>query len=249
KFIDECKIICHQITWLFFGFCILSQIFFATTPLFGHGRKLPVEIWLPFDAKLKMPTYVGSYIFVTIGVGNGAGSNGVIDPLIAGLACYGATQLRILQDNLQHLDEYVNAEISNQGFSEAKNVVETKYLKDKVLYKKITHCIEHHNAIFNFIQNYENVYSSVVFTQFAASILVICLCCWQLIMSNNVTTAIYMSNWYDYDINSKKALMVLMERSQTPMIVTAGKILDLSLVTFTTILRRAYSLLAVLKNY
>ncbi|RZC33174.1 7tm 6 domain containing protein [Asbolus verrucosus] len=196
KLINECKKICHQITWLFFGFCILSLILFATIPLFGHGRKFPIEIWLPFNAKLKVSTYVGSYIFITLesvlGIGNGAASNGVIDPLIAGLACFGATQLRILQNNLQHLDKYVNEKIATQ--------------------------VEPFTFKFFF-------------------------------MSNSITTAIYMSNWYEYDINSKKALIVLMERSQKPMIVTAGKILDLSLVTFTTILRRAYSLLAVLKNY
>ena len=44
-----------------------------------------------------------------------------------------------------------------------------------------------------------------------------------------------MGQWYDYDMKSKKALIVLMERSKDPMIVTAGKILELSLVTFATV--------------
>ncbi|XP_064212339.1 odorant receptor 94b-like [Tribolium castaneum] len=54
--------------------------------------------------------------------------------------------------------------------------------------------------------------------------------------SNSLTNAIYMGRWYEYDIKSKKALIVIMERSKKPMIVTAGKILDLSLVTFTTVI-------------
>lgn len=44
-----------------------------------------------------------------------------------------------------------------------------------------------------------------------------------------------MSNWYNYDIKSRKALILLMERSKRPTVVTAGKILDLSLETFTTV--------------
>jgi hypothetical protein len=44
-----------------------------------------------------------------------------------------------------------------------------------------------------------------------------------------------MGEWYKYDVASRKALIILMERSKKPMIVTAGKILDLSLVTFTTV--------------
>ncbi|KAJ8943459.1 hypothetical protein NQ314_009741 [Rhamnusium bicolor] len=51
--------------------------------------------------------------------------------------------------------------------------------------------------------------------------------------SNTVTTAIYMSEWYNFDQKSKKALIILMERAKRPMMVTAGKLLDLSLATFT----------------
>jgi hypothetical protein len=45
-----------------------------------------------------------------------------------------------------------------------------------------------------------------------------------------------MSNWYNFDEKSKKALIILMERSKNPILVTAGKILDLSLETFATVI-------------
>ncbi|XP_068909659.1 odorant receptor Or1-like [Tenebrio molitor] len=139
-------------------------------------------------------------------------------------------------------------------------------------------------VIGNFVRNYEGCFSLVVFSQFVGSVIVICVSCLQLTMteplsfnffamvmylipmlgeiylycyygttlyeeSNTVTDAIYMGKWYNYDMTCKKALIVLMERSKRPMVVTAGKILDLSLISFTTILRRSYSLLAVLNNY
>jgi hypothetical protein len=50
-----------------------------------------------------------------------------------------------------------------------------------------------------------------------------------------LTNAAYMSEWYEYDIKSKRTLIILMERCQRPMIVTSGKILDLSLITFTKV--------------
>nr|XP_015839871.1 PREDICTED: odorant receptor 85b-like [Tribolium castaneum] len=65
---------------------------------------------------------------------------------------------------------------------------------------------------------------------------------------DKITTSVYMGKWYKYDVKSRKALILLMERSKKPTIVSAGKILDLSVETFTTILRRSYSLLALLKN-
>nr|QUP79576.1 odorant receptor 16 [Monochamus saltuarius] len=58
-----------------------------------------------------------------------------------------------------------------------------------------------------------------------------------------------MSDWYNYDEKSKKALLTLMERAKRPMTVTAGKLMEFDLQTFTTVIRRSYSLLAVLKNY
>jgi hypothetical protein len=45
-----------------------------------------------------------------------------------------------------------------------------------------------------------------------------------------------MGNWYEYDLSSRKALLILMERSKRPVVITAGKILNLSLETFTTVI-------------
>jgi hypothetical protein len=53
-----------------------------------------------------------------------------------------------------------------------------------------------------------------------------------------------MGQWYNYDLKSQKALITLMERSKTPMLITAGKILPLSLETFTMVIiveRLSYS--------
>lgn len=44
-----------------------------------------------------------------------------------------------------------------------------------------------------------------------------------------------MGTWYDYDIKSKKALIILMERSKRPITLSAGKILEMSLDTFTMV--------------
>ncbi|RZC40711.1 7tm 6 domain containing protein [Asbolus verrucosus] len=54
--------------------------------------------------------------------------------------------------------------------------------------------------------------------------------------SNLLITSVYMGNWYEYDIKSKKALIIFMESSKRPMIAVAGKLFELSLGTFVTIL-------------
>jgi hypothetical protein len=56
-----------------------------------------------------------------------------------------------------------------------------------------------------------------------------------LFQNNTLSSAIYMSKWYEYGVTSKRALIILMERSKKPMVVVAGKVFDLSLQTFTTV--------------
>ncbi|RZB40831.1 7tm 6 domain containing protein, partial [Asbolus verrucosus] len=172
---------------------------------------------------------------------------GVIDPLIAGLAYNATTQIKILKDNLQFLSEYADEEILKNP--KTSPTEQTCITKNETIYNKIRQSVDHHDAILNFVKEYEKCFSLVVFSQFAASVFVICFCCLQLSESNTVADAIYMGKWYDYDAKCKKALILLMERSKLPLTVTAGKIIELSLPTFTTVLRRSYSLIAVLKNY
>ncbi|RZB41587.1 7tm 6 domain containing protein, partial [Asbolus verrucosus] len=197
-------------------------------------------------------------------VGNGALSSGVIDPLLAGLVSHATNQIKVLQNNLQYLDEHAEEKIVNNS---AKSTAEKKLLKAVIISDKVRLCVSHHNAILDFVQVYEDTYSATVFVQFAASVLVICISCLQLSIvepftfsffmmflfvstilselflycyygtilyeeSNTLTDAIYMGKWYEYDANSKKALLALMKRSKRPLIVTAGNILDLSLQTF-----------------
>ncbi|KAJ8974562.1 hypothetical protein NQ317_007333 [Molorchus minor] len=126
-----------------------------------------------------------------------------------------------------------------------------------------------------YVKDLETAYSFVVFSQFIASIIVICISLLQLSIvsgailddvsldgtfhvhytngnffytaitepnctksckkrSNSVINSIYMSDWYNFDDKSKKALLTLMERAKRPMKMTAGKLLDLSLDTFAT---------------
>ncbi|KAJ3643969.1 hypothetical protein Zmor_026648 [Zophobas morio] len=67
--------------------------------------------------------------------------------------------------------------------------------------------------------------------------------------SESLIDAIYMGPWYTYDVRTQRTLLTIMERSKIPVTITAGKLVDLSLPTFTPILRRSYSLIAVMKNY
>ncbi|RZC22679.1 7tm 6 domain containing protein, partial [Asbolus verrucosus] len=219
--IDNCIKVCRRNTFIFL-LCACSGVgSWATKPFFWEGRKLPVDVWLPFNTSEKLIIYYPVYFIITIGPCFASVATGVIDPLIAGLAYNATTQIKILKDNLQYLSEYADEEmLKNRKTSPTEQI---SIIKNEIIYQKIRQSIDHHDAILNFVKEYEKCFSLVVFSQFAASV-----------FSNTVADAIYMGKWYDYDVKCKKALIILMERSKVPITVTAGKITELSLPTFTT---------------
>ncbi|GLV41243.1 Odorant receptor 83a [Carabus blaptoides fortunei] len=76
--------------------------------------------------------------------------------------------------------------------------------------------------------------------------------CWYgnelFLTSTTVGDAVYMSDWHRFGPRVNKLLFIIMERSKRPLRLTAGKLFQLSLDTFTSILRSAYSLCAVIRQ-
>ncbi|XP_049820097.1 odorant receptor Or1-like [Aethina tumida] len=214
-------------------------------------------------------------------VGNAANTSAAVDTLIPGLLCHAAAQIQILKDNLIHLDERTNEEV-NRTYKQLN--MDRIQLKNKLLFEKVADCVKHHKAIRDFVDQIEDSYNLVLFSQLFGSSLVICICLWRLVIveplsitffqmfvfmltmnleiflfcyygsvlyeeSVTINEAIYMGNWYECDIKSKKALLILMEGAKRPMQITAGKILYVSLELFMGILKKSYSIFAVLKNF
>ncbi|XP_030757557.1 odorant receptor 22b-like [Sitophilus oryzae] len=67
--------------------------------------------------------------------------------------------------------------------------------------------------------------------------------------SASLITDIYVTDWLNLDIKCQKALVTIMENGKRPLIIRAGKIIDISLDTFATILKRAYSVMAVVNKF
>ncbi|XP_056629904.1 odorant receptor Or2-like [Diorhabda sublineata] len=68
-----------------------------------------------------------------------------------------------------------------------------------------------------------------------------------MIKSERVTEACYLSKWYEFDFKVKKSLLILMTRCSKAIVLSAG-IFDLTLETFTMILRTSYSYMAVIRT-
>ncbi|XP_063911601.1 putative odorant receptor 92a [Zophobas morio] len=272
--INECIGICRRNSLVFFAGSVVAASVWATKPLLWKRRDFPVNVWLPFDAKANIFIFSFTYLIIALGPFIAGLLTGVVDPLIAGLIYHATSQIKILKDNLQNLSDCAKHKV-NSAKDATKEEVMIEALKkcithhDEILrfLKEFEDCFslvlfsQIAGAIFvicfccvqigklNSIDSY--------FGQFAMYLMVVLAqvyfyCYYGSTLSeesDSLRDAIYMGPWYTYDIRTQRTLLTVMERAKIPVIVTAEKLVDLSLVTFTTILQRSYSLIAVMQNY
>ncbi|CAG9765402.1 unnamed protein product [Ceutorhynchus assimilis] len=67
--------------------------------------------------------------------------------------------------------------------------------------------------------------------------------------TSQFNTDLYLTDWIELDVKCRKAFIFLRENSKKPIVIRAGKLLDLSLQTFAMLVRRSYSLQTVVFRY
>lgn len=158
--IIECIKICKRNCRIFLGCCLTTLTLWAIKPFLLKECKLPLQIWWPFDITKGPKVYFPAFVYCVLGlywsnfggenwrgvlgIANGAVSNGVIDPLIAGLAGHATAQLQILKDNLQNVAEYAEEMMSKMD-GEVDDTV-----RDKIIYDRIKLSVEHHSEILRY---------------------------------------------------------------------------------------------------
>ncbi|EEZ99312.1 odorant receptor 70 [Tribolium castaneum] len=256
EILDDCIKVCHQWSAFYFASVTAGFVSWSIRPISWENHILPTDIWLPFDPHTASSAKVASvYFYLVLGKGFGLG-------------------IKILKNNLQHLGEYVDEELASLEPCRKAQLTYQKIRQCVIHHEHILAFVEEYEECFSQVALSQFVGAVVIFCvsclqltivevvsldflammmYFIAMLCQVYLYChFGTILydeSDTISDAIYLSKWYEFDKRSKKALCILMERLKRPMTVTCGKIFTMSLVTFTMILRRAYSLLAVLENY
>ncbi|XP_063913043.1 odorant receptor Or1-like [Zophobas morio] len=166
KIVDECVGICRRNVKIYFVAVLVTVICWSSVPLFQKVRRLPIDVWLPYD--LQNPVlYFLSYTFL-LAVGMYLGFVGqMMGPLIGGLAYHATCQLKILKHNLRNLIQY-SEHYSNAEFES--------------VFGRVKRSIIQHNKILKFISDFENCFSFCVFCELAASMFGLCFSCVGLTM-------------------------------------------------------------------
>lgn len=80
-------------------------------------------------------------------------------------------------------------------------------------------------------------------------ILLPCYLCNELTLSSeNLINEIFHSDWMKTDRETKKILLILVENTKKPLMITFHGVMDVNLITFRSIMKSAYSLFAVLRR-
>ncbi|CAG9854735.1 unnamed protein product [Phyllotreta striolata] len=247
--------------------------------IFSAHDKLQLPIWLPMDIYNNTLRYTLVNVYIIIGYTHGVFGHFAIDFLLSSLMLYCASQLRLIKYKLENMEKYFEEDllcISDEIFNDKllQKKVYDKITQCAKVYDSIYSYVQELEEIYSggvfsqflvgsmvlsiCLYNISKTQSLDLELIYALSFLLpmtysLYLYCNQgtLVIEESLTIgdAIIKSPWYNYDMKSKRLLMILIERSKKPINFSAGKIVELSLETFVLIVKRSYSLLAVLRNY
>lgn len=146
-------------------------------PLFVDAPKFVIPLWIPSAieenklAYLLFAGYIYCFLFYTA-IGHSA-----IDILIPAMYSHAATQLRILKDTLEHLGRRTKEKCAKRVDLSSE---ERRELEKKILYSEICYCVEHYEAIAQFVKALESGFMGIVLPQVVVSVLTICLTAFHL---------------------------------------------------------------------
>nr|AVH87245.1 odorant receptor 4 [Holotrichia parallela] len=265
NFIKKAVRICNMFAKTFRFFVGITIAFYAIFPFIEHT--LPLPGWFPFD-KRKYSYILYIYHLVCL-ILNGYNHTS-LDCINAAMISIASAQFEILKDNLHNLrrDEDNDLTIDQQD-AVVRTRVKNCVLHHNVIIKFVA-LIEDMYSNVLLIQFLCSIIIMCV-TGFQVFVipparmhyitLVLYFCCnltqtaiysWFghdiLAKSSDIGLACYMTEWNVLSPKARKLISIIMERSKIPIILTAGKFINLSLNTFMMIVRTSYSYLAVLQH-
>ncbi|KYB28981.1 hypothetical protein TcasGA2_TC032272 [Tribolium castaneum] len=147
---------------LFRILCILTVSFYGLFPFIDEDpdHMLPLPGWFPFDVKTHQIELV---IAQTCGIAIGAFLNSTLDILPTILITLGSAQFDILKIRLE-------------------NITSVDTSKSWLVKKAIKKCVIYHTILLNYITQIEILFHKGIFVQFTASVVVICLTGFQMLV-------------------------------------------------------------------
>nr|AXM05152.1 odorant receptor [Campoletis chlorideae] len=223
----------------------------------GGARRLPVESWYPFDVNVS-PYFEITYCQQILGQMILCFHNIALDTLVTNFINVACCQLQILKLNVQSIghDHQIDHDSSiykqrahkqlNDCVEHSKAIISfTNEIQDifgtSILFQCFVNCAIICLTAFH-ITRMENFAPAEILgtgLYLCGMIYQIFIYCWHgnelALHSERIALAAYSGKWWKFDNRYKNTLIILILRAQRPLVLTAGKILILSLETFTSV--------------
>ncbi|CAG9859434.1 unnamed protein product [Phyllotreta striolata] len=223
--------------------------------------------------------YVLTNVYLIIGYVHGTLGHFAVDIFIAGLMSHCSLQLSLIKFRLENMDKYLDKDLrsvqDDNTFTEEVNDEIYRRISHCVdHYDTVMNYVKEIEDMYSVAAFSQFLAGSLVYaicllyfmqlkaldfnfvyilTFFFPMIMVVFTYCYYgdriSEESSSIGGAIFSSPFYNYNKKCNSSLIILMEKTKRPIKFTAGKLLELSLDTFVLIIKRSYSLLAVLRNY
>ncbi|XP_011880165.1 PREDICTED: uncharacterized protein LOC105568808 [Vollenhovia emeryi] len=127
------------------------------------------------------------------------------------------------------------------------DLVDGRRTKDTVE-QRLSVIVKHHVRVLRFTTDVEEILREICLIELVAATLIICLLEYYCMMYSKISSAAYDSNWYNLPGHKAVDLIMIITMSHYPPKLTAGKFCDLSLNTFSTVLKSSVVYLNLLRT-
>ncbi|CAK1601819.1 unnamed protein product [Parnassius mnemosyne] len=256
--------------------CIISFMLRVVVPIFvhliwGNHLGLPISNYRLLNDEVREKYFVLCYLYQSISMYGHMMYNINVDTFIAGLIFLTITQLKVLKYNLNNLKVNANELRYSKEFQENLQVIKLKQCLahyDKIILFQSS--VQEISSITLFVMfgmasaiicvilcgfylpsTTDNLIFMVTYliTMSAATFFYSWLGSQLIYESQELVFAAYSCEWIDRCQEFKRSVVILMEHAKIPLVMVGMKMFLLSLDTFITIVKSAFSLVTLIRSF
>ncbi|CAH2239543.1 jg21547 [Pararge aegeria aegeria] len=159
-----------------------------------------------------------------------------IDTLIAGLLYLAIAQVKVL-----------NNELKNLKFTKMKHRCPLK--EDELQVIALHKNLKNYEVLLNYCSIVQDILGATLFVQFGMAAIIMCVVLSAFLLSGDLVTAAYCCEWIPRSERFKRSLKLFMARANSNIVITGWQIFPLTLNTFTSIVKTAYSFFTLIRNF
>ncbi|XP_031366111.1 uncharacterized protein LOC102672657 isoform X2 [Apis dorsata] len=119
---------------------------------------------------------------------------------------------------------------------------------ENIMQEKIVDIVEYQTKIKRFLGNAELITEYFCFYDIGCNMCLMCFIGYSAILSNNLAQTCITLSWYHFPTRKARCLILMIIMSNYPVKLTAAKVVDVSLTTFTDVMKAAMGYLNMLRE-